>query len=64
MNLDGDTLCVAFGLMLIVEGVFPLMSPKGWRDKMAQILVLEDGQIRFFGLVCVMVGLLMLWWLG
>jgi uncharacterized protein YjeT (DUF2065 family) len=64
MNLDGDTLWVAFGLMLIVEGVFPLMSPKGWRDKMAQILVLEDGQIRFFGLVCVMVGLLMLWWLG
>jgi len=64
MNLDGDTLWIAFGLMLIVEGVFPLISPKGWRDKMAQILVLEDGQIRFFGLVCVMVGLLMLWWLG
>ena len=64
MNLDGDTLWIAFGLMLIVEGVFPLISPKGWRDKMAQILVLEDGQNRFFGLVCVMVGLLMLWWLG
>lgn len=64
MNLDGDTLWIALGLMLIFEGIFPLMSPKGWRDKMAQMLVLEDGQIRFFGLVCVMVGLLMLWWLG
>ncbi|WP_310609268.1 DUF2065 domain-containing protein [Limnohabitans sp.] len=64
MSFDGDTLWVAFGLMLIFEGVFPFMSPQGWRDKMAQILVLEDGQIRFFGLVCVVVGLLMLWWLG
>jgi len=64
MSFDSDTLWVALGLMLIFEGIFPFMSPQGWRDKMAQILVLEDGQIRFFGLVCVMVGLLMLWWLG
>ncbi|PQA84064.1 DUF2065 domain-containing protein [Limnohabitans sp. TS-CS-82] len=64
MSFDSDTLWVAFGLMLIFEGVFPFMSPQGWRDKMAQLMVLQDGQIRFFGLVCVMVGLLMLWWLG
>ncbi len=64
MNLDSDTLWVAFGLMLIFEGIFPFMSPKGWRDKMAQLLVLQDGQIRFFGLVCILGGLLMLWWLG
>jgi uncharacterized protein len=64
MSFDGDTLWVAFGLMLIFEGIFPFVSPKGWRDKMTQILVLEDGQIRFFGLVCVLVGLFMLWWLG
>jgi uncharacterized protein YjeT (DUF2065 family) len=64
MSLDSDTLWVAFGLMLIVEGIFPFVSPQGWRDKMAQLLSLEDGQIRFFGLVCVLAGLLMLWWLG
>ena len=64
MSFDSDVLWVAFGLMLIFEGVFPFMSPQGWRDKMAQLMVLQDGQIRFFGLVCVMVGLLMLWWLG
>jgi uncharacterized protein YjeT (DUF2065 family) len=64
MSLDSDTLWVAFGLMLIFEGIFPFVSPQGWRDKMAQLLSLEDGQIRFFGLVCVLAGLLMLWWLG
>ena len=64
MSLDGDTLWAAFGLMLIFEGIMPFVSPQGWRDKMAQLLVLQDGQIRFFGLVCVVVGILMLWWLG
>ncbi len=64
MSFDSDTLWVAFGLMLIFEGIFPFVSPRGWRDKMAQLMVLEDGQIRFFGLVCVLAGDLMLWWLG
>ena len=64
MSFDSDTLWVAFGLMLIFEGIFPFISPQGWRDKMAQLMVLQDGQIRFFGLVCILVGLLMLWWLG
>ncbi|MBU3647865.1 MAG: DUF2065 domain-containing protein [Limnohabitans sp.] len=62
MSLDGDTLWAAFALMLIIEGIFPFMSPQGWRDRMLQILALHDGQIRFFGLVCVLAGLLMLWW--
>jgi uncharacterized protein YjeT (DUF2065 family) len=64
MSLDGDTLWVAFGLMLIFEGIMPFVSPNGWRDKMAQLMVLQDGQIRFFGLVCVLAGVLMLWWLS
>jgi uncharacterized protein YjeT (DUF2065 family) len=31
---------------------------------MAQLMVMQDGQIRFFGLVCIVAGLLMLWVLG
>jgi uncharacterized protein YjeT (DUF2065 family) len=31
---------------------------------MAQLLALHDGQIRFFGLACVLAGVLMLWWLS
>ncbi len=64
MSFDSDTLWVAFGLMLIFEGIMPFVSPQGWRDKMAQLMVLQDGQIRFFGLACILAGLLMLWWLG
>jgi uncharacterized protein YjeT (DUF2065 family) len=64
MSFDSDTLWVAFSLMLVFEGIFPFISPQGWREKMAQLMVLEDGQIRFFGLVCILVGFLMLWWLS
>ena len=64
MDLNSDVLWTAFGLMLIFEGLFPFLSPEGWRQTMAQLLALHDGQIRFFGLVCVLGGVLMLWWLG
>jgi uncharacterized protein YjeT (DUF2065 family) len=64
MALDSDVLWTAVALMLVFEGIFPFLSPDGWRNKIAQILALHDGQIRFFGLSCVLVGLLMLWWLG
>ena len=47
MDLNSDVLWTAFGLMLIFEGLFPFLSPDGWRKKMAQLLALHDGQIRF-----------------
>ena len=64
MDLNSDVLWTAFGLMLIFEGLFPFLSPDGWRKKMAQLFALHDGQIRFFGLACVLCGVFMLWWLG
>jgi uncharacterized protein YjeT (DUF2065 family) len=64
MSFDSDMLWGAFGLMLIFEGIFPFISPQAWREKMAQLMGLNNGQIRFFGLVCVVVGLLMFCWLG
>ena len=64
MDLNSDVLWTAFGLMLIFEGLFPFLSPDGWRKKMTQLLALYDGQIRFFGLACVLGGVFMLWWLG
>lgn len=53
----GDWLLAAFGLMLLVEGLLPLLSPKAWRQWFAQLLQLRDGQLRFIGLIGVVVGL-------
>ncbi|PIT71797.1 DUF2065 domain-containing protein [Limnohabitans sp. G3-2] len=56
-----DTLLMALGLMLIVEGLMPMVSPLRWRSLFEQLLRLEDGQIRFFGMAMVIAGLLLFW---
>jgi uncharacterized protein YjeT (DUF2065 family) len=59
--LDSDLLWAALALMLVLEGLYPFISPQGWRNLFAQILKLCDGQIRFFGLCSIGLGLLLLW---
>ncbi len=51
-------------MVMVIEGVFPFASPGGWRRMFAQLLSLNDGQIRFFGLLSIAVGLLMIWWIA
>ncbi len=46
--------------MLIIEGLLPMASPSRWRRLFEQLLQLEDGQIRFFGLCSVAAGLILL----
>ncbi len=53
-------LLTALGLMLVVEGLLPLVSPASWRTTMQRIAELRDGQIRFVGLGAVLVGVLLL----
>jgi uncharacterized protein YjeT (DUF2065 family) len=59
--LDGDTLWAALALVLVFEGLFPFMSPGGWRNTFQRLLALQDGQLRFFGLCSILLGLLLLW---
>lgn len=54
------TLLVALGLMLMIEGVFPFVAPKLWRDTFRRVTELADGQIRFLGLTSLIVGVLIL----
>ena len=53
-------LIAALGLVLIVEGLMPLVSPPSWREAMRRISALRDGQIRFMGLAATVVGVLLL----
>jgi uncharacterized protein YjeT (DUF2065 family) len=59
--LDGNVLWAALGLMLVLEGLFPFLSPGGWRQTFMKLLQLRDGQLRFFGLTSIVLGLLWLW---
>ena len=59
--LDGDILWAALALMLVLEGLFPFLSPGGWRQTFQKLLQLRDGQLRFFGLIAILLGLGALW---
>ena len=56
----GKTLLMAFALMLIVEGLLPFVVPQLWRDMFKRIIAMSDGQIRFFGLTSMIIGLILL----
>lgn len=49
-------------MVLIFEGLLPLISPTKWRQMFTQLLQLQDGQIRFFGLATVLLGFFLLAW--
>jgi len=63
-GLDSNTFWLAMALVLLVEGFMPFVSPATWRKTFEQILRLGDGQLRFFGLCSLLLGLLLIWWLG
>ncbi|AVP57382.1 DUF2065 domain-containing protein [Pulveribacter suum] len=50
----------AIGLVLVIEGVLPFVSPAGWRRTFSQLLRLRDGQIRFCALLSILAGGLVL----
>jgi uncharacterized protein YjeT (DUF2065 family) len=55
-----STFLLALALMLILEGVLPFLAPGVWRDAFRRITQLTDGQVRFFGLTSMLIGLLLL----
>lgn len=51
---------MALGLMLVLEGVLPLLAPKAWRETFQRLLVLNDGQLRSIGLASMLGGVLLM----
>jgi uncharacterized protein YjeT (DUF2065 family) len=56
----GSTLAMAFGLVLVIEGIMPFVAPGPWREMLRKVSALADGQIRFFGLAMMVAGLAVL----
>lgn len=52
-----DGILAAVGLVLVIEGLLPLLSPGTWRQTFERALRLRDGQLRFIGLISVLIGL-------
>lgn len=55
-----STLLMAFGLMLVIEGLLPFVAPRIWRDTFRRVTEMADGQLRFIGLTSIIIGLAMI----
>jgi uncharacterized protein YjeT (DUF2065 family) len=63
MGAMGTTFLMAFALMLVIEGALPFLAPGLWRETFRRITQMSDGQIRFFGLSSMLLGVMLLYFL-
>lgn len=54
-------LWIALALLLILEGIFPFLSPDGVRKALAAIHQLSDSQLRFAGMSSMLIGVVLLY---
>jgi uncharacterized protein YjeT (DUF2065 family) len=52
----------AFALMLVLEGMTPFLFPAAWREALGKLAQLTNGQVRFVGLVLMLCGLILIYW--
>ena len=54
-------LLAAFGLMLVLEGILPFLSPGSFRQILQRMISLEDRVLRLTGLASMGLGLVVLY---
>lgn len=62
--LDGQTFLMALSLMMVLEGLGPLLFPSRWQKIMREIVSKDVASIRRLGMVSVVLGCLSLLLLG
>lgn len=58
--MTGPDWLAAIGLVLVIEGILPLVLPGVWRNALRRMLELRDGQLRFIGATSMLGGLFVL----
>lgn len=51
---------MAIGLVLVIEGLFPLFFTQSWKDAFKRITNQKNGQIKFYGLLSVIIGIMII----
>ena len=57
-----QVLPVAIALVFIIEGMLPFISPQRWRTMLVVAEQLDDRMIRSVGLVLMLFGIVVLYW--
>ncbi|MDH5395461.1 MAG: DUF2065 domain-containing protein [Gammaproteobacteria bacterium] len=51
-----DSLWIAMGLVLVIEGLMPSLNPKAFKQTMSTIRELDERTLRVFGLISMTIG--------
>jgi hypothetical protein len=55
-----ESFLAACALVLVLEGLLPLLAPRAWREAFRRLTELSDGQLRFVGLISIVIGFIVL----
>ena len=55
-----ESFLAACALVLVLEGLLPLLAPRAWREAFRRLTELSDGQLRFVGLISIVIGIIVL----
>jgi uncharacterized protein YjeT (DUF2065 family) len=55
-----EAFLAACALVLVLEGLLPLLAPRAWREAFRRLTELSDGQLRFVGLISIVIGIMVL----
>jgi len=55
-----DSIVLAIGLVLVIEGLFPLFFTQIWKEAFTKIINQKNGQIKFYGLLSVIIGIMII----
>ena len=58
-----DSLWIALGLVLVIEGLMPALNPKAFKQTMSTIRELDEGTLRTLGLMSMSVGAIIVYFL-
>lgn len=51
-----DSLWIALGLVLVIEGLMPSLNPKAFKKTMSTIREMDEGSLRVMGLISMSIG--------
>lgn len=54
--MDWGKVLLGLGLFLVFEGLAPFLVPNQWKEGVKRIAAMSDGQVRFIGLISVLIG--------
>ena len=60
MSLSIKDLLAALGLVLVLEGIAPFLSPQAVKRALARVLEVKDRELRIVGLGSMLLGVIIL----